>query len=323
MQAPHDLTTARKAIVSELGKEAILELHHRQPLWDWVAIVGHWTIFGVLVYLLGTLPIGAWWALCFVLQGFVVMAFGYLLHDLFIHRYVGGRRFAYWMGMLCGAVAYLHKTSYRHIHVDHHNFTGTDPDEAYKNDLNTRVKKVFFCTAPGYLMGIRRMLAAARDPEYPAPEGTFKGPRDKAARRRFRFERRFLNSSWAVIAVLAWFFPRFTLFGYVLPLVVMLPIANTIRTVLEHAETHPGHPYHCATYYRTGFLTQALFFWDAGDCHLVHHLFPNIPWYRMARACRVLRPFLLRHGVRERRSLPKLLYGWFVKNEQHRTLWGT
>lgn len=323
MNAPHDLTAARKAIVNGLGKDVVLGLHRTNPVWDWVAIVGHWTIFGVLVFLLGTLPLGPWWALCFVLQGFVIMAFGYMLHDLFIHRYVGGRRFAYWMGMLCGAVAYLHKTSYRHIHMDHHYYTGTDEDEAYKNDLDTRWKKLFFCTAPGYILCMRRKLANAREPEFPAPDGTFGGPQSDEAKRRFRFERRFLERSWLAIVVLAIFWPTFTLYGYVLPLVLILPLANVIRTVLEHGETNPGNDYHNSTYYRTNFLSQALFFWDAGDCHLVHHLFPNIPWYQMGRACKTLRPYLLEHGVRERRSVLKLLYGWFVRNEQHRTLWRT
>ena len=85
--------------------------------------------------------------------------------------------------------------------------------------------------------------------------------------------------------------------------------------------TNDKNNYHCATYYRTGFLTRPLFFWDAGDCHLVHHIFPGIPWYRMGKACDTLRPFLLDHGVRERRSIFELTYGYFVKVYEHRTLW--
>ena len=74
------------------------------------------------------------------------------------------------------------------------------------------------------------------------------------------------------------------LFGYILPLFVVLPVANALRTILEHAETNPQNLFHCATFYRTGLLTRFLFFWDAGDCHLVHHIFPNIPFYRMGKA---------------------------------------
>jgi fatty acid desaturase len=110
-------------------------------------------------------------------------------------------------------------------------------------------------------------------------------------------------------------------YGFLLPALFGLPVANTLRTILEHSETNPENNYHCATYYRTGFLTRPLFFWDAGDCHLVHHIFPGIPWYRMGEACDALRPFLLEHGVRERRSLLELVKGYFVDVRPHRSLW--
>jgi len=66
-----------------------------------------------------------------------------------------------------------------------------------------------------------------------------------------------------------------------------------------------------------------LFFRDAGDCHLVHHIFPNIPFYKVGKAADLFHPFLLRQGVRERRSLLALLWGYFARVEPHRALWST
>jgi len=44
--------------------------------------------------------------------------------------------------------------------------------------------------------------------------------------------------------------------------------------VLEHGESDRDNPYHAATCYTADPLTGALFFWSAGDAHLIHHLFP-------------------------------------------------
>jgi fatty acid desaturase len=318
--SPYDFTKAKKELLAAFGEDAIQDLHETSPWLDGFTLAFHWSLFFALVLLLGTLPpLGPSWILCFVAQGFVVMAFGYVLHDFFVHRFVGGKTFSYWMGLFTGFVAYLLRTPYAETHYDHHLHTGTDPDEAYKDDLDTRWKRLLFLTPVGYLLAFHRELESERAARFPAPEGTFR--LDKEARRRARFERKFLLCCWGALLALAVLWPRFVLFGYVLPLFLVLPVANVLRTILEHGETNPGNLFHCATFYRTGPLTRFLFFWDAGDCHLVHHIFPNIPFYRMGKAVDLFRPFLVGRGVRERRSLLSLLHGYYIRNEPHRALW--
>ena len=318
--SPYDFPQARKELVEAFGQDAIVALHAPAPWIDWLALAFHWSIFFGLVWLLGTLPpLSVGWFACFVAQGFVIMAFGYVLHDFFVHRFVGGKRFSYWMGLFTGVVAYLLRTPYAETHYDHHLHTGTDPDEAYKDDLDTRWKRFLFLTPVGYLLAFHRELMGERAARFPAPDGTFK--LDEKARKKARLERKFLVSCWALLIALAVLWPPFVLFGYVLPLLVVLPVANAVRTVLEHAETNPRNLFHCATFYRTGPLTRFLFFWDGGDCHLVHHIFPNIPFYRVGKAVDLFRPFLVARGVRERRSLLSLLHGYFLRNEPHRALW--
>lgn len=318
--SPYDFTQAKKELVDAFGKEAIVALHEPSPLLDWLTLVIHWSVFFGLVWLLGTLPpLSALWILCLVAQGFVVMAFGYVLHDFFVHRFVGGKRFSYWMGLLTGFVAYLLRTPYAETHYDHHLHTGTDPDEAYKDDLDRRWKRLLFLTPVGYVLAFERNLRSKRAGVFPAPEGAFR--LHGAERKQASVERRLLLLFWIALIVLAVFWPRFVLLGYIVPIALVMPVANAIRTVLEHAETNPRNLFHCATFYRTGALTRLLFFWDGGDCHLVHHIFPNIPFYRMGQAVDLFRPFLVARGVRERRSLLELLRGYFLRNEPHRALW--
>ena len=81
--------------------------------------------------------------------------------------------------------------------------------------------------------------------------------------------------------------------------------------MLEHFDLDRANPLWIGTFYRTGPLTRLMFWWDAGDCHLVHHFYANIPFYRVGAALRLMRPLLARAGVLEQRSLPRLLAEWF------------
>jgi fatty acid desaturase len=320
--SPYDFATARKAIVAALGVERIVELHRQKPWIDWLTIVLHWALFlGLAWYLAYNKRDSVIWWVAFFLQGFVIMAFGYLMHDLSVHRRFGGKRFSYWLGFVSGALSLFRVTKYAHVHNDHHIYTGTDPDEAYKQDLDTRWKRFLFATPVGYFLAVFRFLNGKNDPEFPAPEAAF-GPTPPKQRRILNRETVLFFLFYAGIAVAAVYF-RPVRQGYLMPLAFALPVANLLRIVLEHSETNPRNIYHCATYYRTGLLTRPLFFWDAGDCHLVHHLFPTIPFYNMGRACDEMRPILIEQGVRERRWLPGLLWGYLVRNEPHRTLWAT
>ena len=323
MKSPHDIKRAQREITAALGEDVIEDLKREKRWLDWTAVVVTWVTFGVLIGFLGTLPfLSAWWLVCFVLQSFVILSFAYQMHDIWVHRKVGGRAFSRWMGLVSGLVAFTLAARYTRLHPDHHRYIGTDEDEEYKLDLDTRLRRWLFMTPVGYLLTFRGHLRKERDPKYPAPEGAFeKRPLNPRQLRMHKTEKRAMRYMWGGIAVLAFFFPRFVALGYLLPLAVMLPVSNAVRIILEHAETNPANDFHCATYYRTRPVTRPLLFWGAGDCHLVHHIFPEIPWYNLGKACDVMRPFLVDKGCRERRSIPKLLYGYFIKGEPYRELW--
>lgn len=322
MSTPYDFTRARKELVAAVGKDTIVALHRPSPWKDWLGLVVQFGVFTGLALLLGDRSLRytpVWWV-AFFLQGFVILAFGYMMHDLFMHRRVGGRTVSYILGNVTAFLSFLRFTEYRHTHGDHHKFTGTDEDEVYKQDLDTRWKRVLFCTPVGYLLAVHRLLKTKHPAVHPSPEGSF---RVKKPDRTRHWSECMVQLALLVLIVMVGIRYPEVRYGYVMPLLFALPLANVLRIILEHAETNDRNTYHCATYYRTGLVTRPLFFWDAGDCHLVHHIFPAIPFYNMGRACDVLREHLLKHGVRERRSLLELCWGYFVKCQPHRALWAS
>lgn len=54
---------------------------------------------------------------------------------------------------------------------------------------------------------------------------------------------------------------------------------------------------------------------------MVHHLFEKIPWYHTGEAVRLTRTMLIENGVVERRSLLRLLKGWYIDGHPHRSPW--
>ena len=93
------------------------------------------------------------------------------------------------------------------------------------------------------------------------------------------------------------------------------------HAVLEHADADPDNPFNWSTWYRTGPVTRLLFFWDSGDCHVIHHIYPRLPFYNMSRAVRLMEPVMTAAGVVQRHSFLQMLKGWFIDNHPHRSQW--
>lgn len=316
MHAAYDLHAVRAAIKMELGTGTLRELHRESVLLDAAGVGAYWGAVVLFFVLLAVLPFGLVWVLCFLLQGFALQCLGLLSHDAFIHRRIWGDRGSWVGAMISSFPVLLCPTWYLLAHRDHHVHLGTDKDtETYKENLDGIWKRVLFLTVIGDRLAKQGRLSSA---DKPMPSIL---PKTGKERRRLAAERAGLTAFVIGIAGAAVLWPGWVLLGYVLPLLIVTPVASTLRVVLEHADADPGNDFHLGTYYRTGLVTRVLFVADSGDCHLVHHIFSQIPWYRMGRATRLMRPILLREGVVERRSLPQLLLGWFVRCYPHRSLW--
>lgn len=313
-----DLNQVRQRISQALGRDTIAALHRSRPGLDALAVFGSIGLFGLNLHLLASLPFGLTWVLLFVLQGFLLQSFGLVSHDLFVHRRIWGDRGS-WLASLVLTLPRLSlPTGYEQAHLAHHRWIGTEQDtEAYKQQLDSRGKRWLFAT----LLGVKLAQAGK------LKQGeSLKGYHDVSGQgalieRRARIEKWLMRTGLLALLPLAWFFPAHTLLGYLLPTLVIGPVANSLRIIIEHAEADPGNPWHWSTCYRTGPLTRLLFFWDSGDCHVIHHIFPRLPFYHMGRAVELIRPLLLAHGVVERRSYLELLRGWFVQGHPHRSLW--
>jgi len=299
---------ARREIIAALGKQQMAELHRQNPLIDGLAVAVIYAIIAGCFAALVTLPVSAWWACCLVLQGFAFQLLALLFHDAFLHRRAGGERVRWLMSCLLTLPLLISPTSYEVFHLAHHRHVGTDLDtEEFKQRVDTRLKRLALTTLPGFLVQRR----------WPVDEGALT-PVQKA---KIRVERRLiaLVAAAFVAATCAW--PRAMGLGLFLPLFTTFPVAVVLRIILEHAEADPENPFHVAIFYRTGALTRPLFLWDCGDCHLVHHLFANIPFYRISRAISLMRPLLLSRGVPERTSLLRVLAGYYLENFPHRSRW--
>jgi fatty acid desaturase len=319
-RAPVSLAAGTRQVTRALGPDVVRALHRQNAVADVATFVVMWATAVALAIGLGHLPLrldglGALWVGAFVLQGFVLQLFGIYAHDAFLHRQFGGRRLSDALGLLCFVPITSTYTDYRHLHLVHHRFVNSDGDsEVYKQDFDRRWVKVMLLTVIGVKLSwsgrFRRGDRPIWTPSYSPEE-----------RQRLRRELAGL-ALWAggiiALAFLDW---RTVVFGYLLPLAVMAPIASTLRVILEHADVDRTEPLHNATFYRTGWISGPLFLFGSGDCHLVHHLFPAIPFYRMRRATLLIRPILRDAGVPEHRSLARLVKLWFIDNRAHGTDW--
>jgi len=311
---------AMRYIHDRLGRELILKLHKENYIYDALAMLLIWMTLFVLIYLLGSLPIGWIWFCCFILQGFVLQLLGFCSHDLFTHRRVGGPLIARIGSILCLTPLLVSATAVMKTHLEHHRYFGTENDsEAYKRDLDRRWVKFFFLSLPGILLVTSRKLSRQS-----TGESAYMGKaryQDAEIVKKISSEQKIIIIFLVCLLGLAFVWPSYILSGYFMPLFFALPLASTLRTILEHADIQPNNPYNSSTNYKTGPVSRLLFFWDSGDCHIVHHFFPAIPFYRISDALQLMSPIFQEQGAIEQRSIAKILYGWFIENKTHGTNW--
>lgn len=312
------LALVRSHLQAALGRDAIADLHQKRPLLDTLAVIVSVSLFLLNAAALATLPFGALWLFCFVLQGFLLQLLGLVSHDLFVHRRVWGATGSWLASIVLTLPRLSLATGYEQAHLAHHRWIGTERDtEAYKQQLDTRRKRWLFITLPGIkLAQAGKLQADAALKNYHDVSG-----QGERIEKRARLEKIILRVFLLSLLALVWFFPAPILLGYFLPVLVMGPIVNTLRIILEHGDANPDNPFHWSTWYRTGPLSRLLFFWDSGDCHVIHHVYPRLPFYHMGRAVSLMGPVLLAQGVVERRSYLQLLQGWFVHGYAHRSVW--
>ncbi len=316
--ASERLSAIRKEIRRDLGVEVLRALHESSRGWDIAAVASSWSLLlGVSASFFLTPP-SPWWAPLALVQGWTLTWLGLIHHELFVHRRRGGKRLAWLLGAACTLPLPFSSVRYRHAHLLHHRFLQQPQDpESYKQDVNTRWRRLLFMTVPGFSLATAGRWASPRRRHFFDLSGAVPLERTRA-----RWEARIKAGFWlAALSVAVWW-PLEMALALAVPVLFVVPALNTLRIITEHAELDPENPYELATVYRTGWLTRVVFFFNGGDCHQVHHIFPGIPFHRMPRALRLLWPWFERYGVEARRSYWLLLEGWLVGVHPHGTRWG-
>lgn len=316
--APTRLSIARDRVRQGIGAERLAELHRASLPLDLAAALVPPAAIAAGIWAVG-LPDLHWGV-----RAALVMTIGWLMtilalvtHDLFVHRRCFGARASLWAGVASMGVTTLNAVIYRIGHELHHAHINTERDtEQFKNALSTRFRRFAHMTLPGFKWAV----SGRWDPPGSTPILDHPSPNRATARER-RLAATVCLVFPAVAAVAAFFDPLRVVLGYVVPLMVVAPIINASRTVLEHADADESNPLWLGTNYRCGWLAQFFYLQGSGDCHLVHHIFPRIPFYRCPAAARAFAPVLAAAGVPEHRSIWTLWRGWFWKAWPHRSVW--
>jgi fatty acid desaturase len=305
------LRAARAVIARELGAEQLAGLHAPNLALDLAAICGSIALFLLCAYELGTGRVGtALWWICLYVQGNLVLVMAFINHDALVHRKLLSPRLRWIVSSILVWPSRLRSAVYERQHLTHHRALGTPGDtETYKHSIHTSLRRVLYATPA--LMVFRTAVFGDQAVPVNIVARPISPSRQANDESRARYETATRRVILAVVAAAALWDWRLVVLGYVLPFAVVTPLLNTVRIVLEHFDLEPANPFWVGTNYRTGILTQLAFWWDSGDCHLVHHFYPSIPFYRMRKALALVRPILAREGVQEHRSVTPLLRQWF------------
>ncbi len=264
-------------------KARIRELHALRPWWNLkaLAFAGVWAGAGWTALHVPLLPVRF---VCWFLIGATIQGLAILMHEG-VHRILfRDRGFNRWVAFVCGLPAALSVTAYRVGHLPHHRYErgARDPDELENATHNPRALAALFCLmfVGGEVFGFYRV-----------------GP--TAALRAAPGERRDIAVEYAIIAaamVVAFSaVPLATLLQlWIFPALFARQLTN-VRTLAEHVLTGHGDRF---TATRTVISNRFVSFFMCNlNYHLVHHLYPAVPWYNLPALHRLLTEELRQAGA--------------------------
>ena len=265
------------------------ELSRIEPARVARAVALDWAVIGAALAMSLTLP--AWGV---VLAAIVVANRQYALlllvheasHVLFSRDRERNDRMANWT---CAYPIGITVERYRELHLDHHRHLGTvhDPDFDYYHGVITRGRLVWTIIAGAF--GIRGILTLI---SYFLPRVAARylpSLRDRPVPRATSVSR-LLGIAAAQLFLLG----VFTLAGqpllyfavWLAPLLTLVPLANQLRTIAEHASPDESPITRTILTGAAGrvLLAPVLFFY-----HHEHHLYPSVPFYHLPELHRRLR----------------------------------
>jgi beta-carotene hydroxylase len=250
----------------------------------------------VVLWRRGAIPLGVG----FAVNSLVAYAF-YTVHHDATHKSISGRRAKWrWLDVVCGNIAgmvmILDFSGYAANHLRHHAHTNTaaDPDILVKGPMSALPLKWFLSNVFAILGCLPRgsvlVVALMKLLRLPVPDAT--STRDQGDTKRVLRLVRLSLIALVVSVPFGVFWPVFLLWWLpsrvgILLLVVLFqwlphfPFDRTDRFGATRINRFPGS---------TFVLLQQ-------DRHLIHHLYPQIPWFRYGAAHRRLKEFLAARGA--------------------------
>jgi len=279
--------------ISVEKKRRIRELHRLNP-WSNLKILvflGIWAGCGLVAVSVPVLPVRL---ACYFVIGATLQGLAILMHEG-VHRIMfRDRTLNRGVAFLCGLPVLLSVTAYRLGHLPHHRYErgAGDPDEVENLSRDPRVVAglLLLVLLAGELFGVWRV----------GPSNAMRGRPEE--RRDIIVEYVLIVMTFAVAFALVP--PGILLHVWFIPALVALQLTN-VRTFAEHALTgHGGRFAVTRTVSSNRFVS---FFMCNLNYHLVHHLYPGVPWYNLPRLHRLLAPELAQAGAAEYRSYTRLL----------------
>lgn len=231
-------------------------------------------------------------------------------HALFLLMHEGAHRLLFkrkfvndWASNLFAAWPIgLSTEQFRMHHWKHHNNTNTDKDPDWVRKVThpdwifPRSKASFWLSFLPYISGrgISDMRFAWKVIGFRKNTAEFKLA--------LTFYATVLLSAWTLKSLDTLFF------FWVVPYFTILPILNRVRSIVEHLGTPNTHELN-GTRNIEGSPIESFFFGPHGNSlHLIHHLYPNIPWHKIAKAHKHLK------NIPEYNKKSHLNRGYFLPN---------
>ena len=303
----------RHRLATAVPHDALRDLHRKEPARHFAVVLRQALLFAG-AFAAGWTVESPWVRVpAAVVLGLCVFDGTVLLHEV-VHRTVfrTDRPRAYrLLGLLYALPSGLSPSQFTRWHLDHHAELGSENDDPKRAHLtpkrNARWLKLLYATPalfPIYFRAARRAMAA-----YPAP-----------LRRTIRIERAgatLLHLAAAAAIGLLGGWERLA-WLWAVPVFAVFPPVFALNRLGQHYDVVPGEPAKWGTRMaRSRFLD---FAWLWSSCHLEHHYFPSVPFFRLRELNAALTPFFEREGVRERRYRD-LVRDWLVRNRPPHTDW--
>ena len=310
----HQHAGALRAELSVAIPADMLRALHAKTTWRHAVLAcRQFLLLGATTWALVRVEHPALWLPLAVVQGFTVFNFTVLLHEVVHHAVFPVRRprLDRLLGFLYAIPSGISATQFTRWHLDHHAELGSSDGDPKRHHLSPKVNARWL----KFLYGTPALFAiyfrAARRESATYPE---------AVQRAIGVERRVSIVVHLLVlgllAALGGIGPA--LRAYLVPVVLVFPIAFTLNRLGQHYSIDPTDPVGWST------LMRSHWFWNVAflnsNLHLEHHYFPGVPCYRLPDVQRALLPFYAGKGLRWQ-SYGSLLWGWFVENQRPHSDW--